>query len=314
MTFKEVALVIGASRGIGRQIAIDLAKNGYAVIVSAKSTSDASATHPFPPDPNSSASTISTVCREIVESGGTATAIPCDVRNHTDISSLISQAISTYGRIDVLIYNSGAIYHSSVLTTPLSRYMLMESVNPNGLYASIQSCIPHWRDQNWKARIIVICPPIYSRFFRGKTAYAMGKVGMSVLVQGLGMDVARMGEAAKEMAVTGLWPASAIESAATAHFSSPDEDLRHPSIFSDAILSILKAPVGDVNGVLTLDEDYLRDHDGVTDFSKYALVPGTTPRRIMPAKFPDLRVEEQDDEGARLDSAKKEKDGKLSKL
>ncbi|KAF7879235.1 hypothetical protein EAF04_000432 [Stromatinia cepivora] len=314
MTSKEVALVIGASRGIGRQIAIDLAKNGYAVIVSAKSTSDASATHPFPPDPNSPASTISTVCREILESGGTATAIPCDVRDHADISSLTSQSISTYGRIDVLIYNSGAIYHSSVLTTPLSRYMLMESVNPNGLYASIQSCIPHWKNQNWKARIIVICPPIYSRFFRGKTAYAMGKVGMSVLVQGLGMDVARMGEEAKEMAVTGLWPASAIESAATAHFSSPDKDLRHPSIFSDAILSILKAPAGDVNGVLTLDEDYLRDHDGVTDFGKYALVPGTTPRRIMPAKFPDLRVEEQDDEGTRLDSAKKEKDGKLSKL
>lgn len=128
------------------------------------------------------------------------------------------------------------------------------------------------------------------------------------------MDFSRMGEEGKEMAITGLWPASAIESAATAHFSSPDEDLRHPSIFSDAILSILKAPVGDVNGVLTLDEDYLRDHDGVGDFSKYALVPGTTPRRIMPAKFPDLRVKEQDDEGTRMDSAKKEKNGKLSKL
>ncbi|RAL58290.1 hypothetical protein DID88_006403 [Monilinia fructigena] len=100
------------------------------------------------------------------------------------------------------------------------------------------------------------------------------------------MDFSRMGIEGKGMAVTGLWPASAIESAATAHFSSPAEDLRHPAIFSDAILSILKAPVDDVNGLLTLDEDYLRDHDGVRDFSKYALVPGTTPRRIMPARFP----------------------------
>ncbi|KAF7853569.1 uncharacterized protein EAF02_011874 [Botrytis sinoallii] len=175
MPSQKVALVIGASRGIGRQIAIDLAKNGYAVIVSAKSTSDASTTHPFPPNPNSSASTISTVCREILEAGFTATAIPCDVRSHASISSIISQTISTYGRIDVLIYNSGAIYHSSVLTTPLSRYMLMESINPNGLYATIQSCIPHWKAQDWNARIVVICPPIYSRFFRGKTAYAMGK-------------------------------------------------------------------------------------------------------------------------------------------
>ncbi|QSS65711.1 short-chain dehydrogenase [Histoplasma capsulatum] len=50
---KPVALVIGASRGIGRQIAIGLAKGGYAVVVSAKTTSDASKTTPFPPDPNS---------------------------------------------------------------------------------------------------------------------------------------------------------------------------------------------------------------------------------------------------------------------
>ncbi|KAF7948710.1 hypothetical protein EAE96_007904 [Botrytis aclada] len=314
MSSQKVALVIGASRGIGRQIAIDLARDGYAVIVSAKSTSDASTTRPFPPNPNSSASTISTVCREILEAGFTATAIPCDVRSHESIFSLVSQTISTYGRIDVLVYNSGAIYHSSVLTTPLSRYMLMESINPNGLYATIQSCIPHWKAQDWNARVVVICPPIYSRFFRGKTAYAMGKIGMSVLVQGLGTDFSRMGSSGQNMAITGLWPAVAIESAATAHFSSADEDLRHPSIFSDAILSIVKAKTEDVNGSLLLDEDYLREHDGVSDFSKYALVPGTTPRRIMPMKFPDLRVEEQDDEGVRMDSAKKEKSGKLSKL
>jgi NAD(P)-dependent dehydrogenase (short-subunit alcohol dehydrogenase family) len=227
-TTQKVALVIGASRGIGRQIAVDLAKNGYAgtvphhithppsthnqltpnaVIVSAKSTSDAEACVPFPPDPNSNASTISTVCREIVSSGGTCVAIPCDVRSHASITSLVEQSIAQFSRIDVLVYNSGAIFHSSVLTTPLSRYMLMESVNPNGLYASIQACLPYWEKHDWKARIVVICPPIYSRFFRGKTAYAMGKVGMSVLVKGMAMDLQRMGEKGKDMAIVGLWPA-----------------------------------------------------------------------------------------------------------
>jgi hypothetical protein len=56
-----------------------------------------------------------------------------------------------------------------------------------------------------------------------------------------------------------------------------------------------------VNGELLLDEDFLRIK-GVTDFSKYALVPGSTPRRIMPTKLPDLTVAEQDDEGRRMDS------------
>jgi NAD(P)-dependent dehydrogenase (short-subunit alcohol dehydrogenase family) len=82
----------------------------------------------------------------------------------------------------------------------------MQRVNPEGLYATIQSCLPHFAKQNWKARIIVVSPPIYSRFFRGKTAYAMGKVGMSVLTKGLGMDFARQGRA--DMAITSIWPAA----------------------------------------------------------------------------------------------------------
>lgn len=75
-------------------------------------------------------------------------------------------------------------------------------------------------------------------------------------------------------------------------------------IFSDAILGMLRAPAAKVTGRLELDEDYLRTDHGVTDFSKYACVPGTSPRRIMPVTLPDLRVAEQDDEGKRMDSAK----------
>ena len=67
---------------------------------------------------------------------------------------------------------------------------------------------------------------------------------------------------------------------------------------------MLKAPAPAINGQLELDEDFLRKHGGVTDFSKYAVIPGTSPRRIMPAELPDLTVKEQDDEGMRADSSK----------
>ena len=73
---------------------------------------------------------------------------------------------------------------------------------------------------------------------------------------------------------------------------------------------MINAPVETINGLLDTDEDFLRKHSGVTDFSKYSLVPGTTPRRIVPAEFPDLTAAEQDDEGDRIDSAK-ERDSKL---
>jgi hypothetical protein len=67
---------------------------------------------------------------------------------------------------------------------------------------------------------------------------------------------------------------------------------------------MLRAPASSVNGRLELDEDFLRNDVGVTDFSQYSVIPGATPRRIMPAKFPDLAVAEQDDEGIRRDSTK----------
>ncbi|KAJ5122787.1 hypothetical protein N7448_003919 [Penicillium atrosanguineum] len=303
---QPIALIMGASRGIGRQVAIDMARNGYAVMLAAKTTSDASKTTPFPPDPNSSASTISTVEREIIESGGRAASVAVDVRDASQIQHAIDETVRVFGKLDVLVYNSGAIWWSSVENTPLKRFKLMQQINPEGLYATVLATLPQFERNGWKGRIVVVSPPIYSRFFRGKTAYAMGKVGMSVLVKGLAMDFKRQGR--DEMAITSIWPASSIESAATEFNKSDDKsykkDLRKPAIFSDAILEMLRAPHATVNGLLDTDEDFLREKCGVSDFSKYAVIPGSTPRRIMPEKFPVLEVAEQDDEGQRMDSTK----------
>ncbi|KAJ4144698.1 hypothetical protein LMH87_003571 [Akanthomyces muscarius] len=317
---KPVALVVGASRGIGRQVAVDFAAHGYAVVVAAKTVSDPSKPITAIPDPKSNESTITTVSYEIRQAGGDAHPVQVDVRSEDSVNSLIQQTIDKYGRLDVLIYNSGAIYWASVKDTPLKRFKLMQSVNPEGLYATVQAALPHLKASAGNhssssssggggGRIIVVSPPIYSRFFRGKTAYAMGKVGMSVLTKGLAMDFVREGLAAERgMAITSLWPAVAIESAATERMTklNPDEaaDLRKPTIFSDAMLAIVGAPADDVNGELLLDEDFLHDYCGVRDFRKYNVVPDSEPRRIMPARLPDLRVAEQDDEGKRVDSTK----------
>ncbi|KJZ72882.1 hypothetical protein HIM_07645 [Hirsutella minnesotensis 3608] len=324
---KPVALVVGASRGIGRQVAVDLARTGYAVVVAAKTVSapDQDRASSAAPDPNSPASTITTVAREIVEAGGDATAIPVDVRFEESVAELVSRTMSTYGRLDVLVYNSGAIFWASVPDTPLRRFQLMQRVNPEGLYAVVQAALPHLRRSAQastpppsspssssspadlaRGRIVVVSPPIYSRFFRGKTAYAMGKVAMSVLTKGLAMDLEREGRS--DMAISSLWPAVAIESGATQQFTrrNPDEarDLRRATIFADAVLAVLAAPAPLVNGQLLLDEDFLRDHAGVADFDRYSLVPGSSPRRIMPRRLPDLTVAEQADEGRRYDSTK----------
>ncbi|EAU34214.1 conserved hypothetical protein [Aspergillus terreus NIH2624] len=285
-TSKPVALVVGASRGLGRQIAIDLAKTGYTVVVAAKTTSNAEDTVPFPPDPNSSKSTINTVAREITDAGGTAFCVQVDVRDVAQVENMVSETVRLAGRLDVLVYNSGAIWWSSVANTPTKRFQLMQRVNPDGLYATVQAALP-----------------VFERFFSLRRT---GKVAMSVLTRGLAMDFVREGH--KDMAITSLWPATSTESAATEVTlkNSPRSkaDLRKATVFSDAVQGILKTPAETVNGLLALDEDFLRKYCGVTDFAKYAVVPGSNPRRIMPKELPVLEVAEQDDEGMRMDSTK----------
>lgn len=144
-------------------------------MLSAKTTSDASTVTPFPPDPNSSQSTINTVEREIREAGGHAATVAVDVRDAAQIQHAVEETVRIFGKLDVLVYNSGAIWWSSVENTPLKRFKLMQQVNPEGLYATVQAALPFFEKAGWKGRIVVVSPPIYSRFFRGKTAYAMGE-------------------------------------------------------------------------------------------------------------------------------------------
>lgn len=104
------------------------------MVVSAKTTSDAYTipSSEWPPDPNSSKSTINTVAREIEESGGSALALPVNTRDHASIDRLIKDVVAKLGSINVLIYNSGAIWWSAIETTPLKRYKLMQEVNAEG--------------------------------------------------------------------------------------------------------------------------------------------------------------------------------------
>lgn len=108
------------------------------VVISAKSTSDAyKSTLPFPPDPNSPQSTISTVEREIKEAGGEATAIPADVRNHSSVQHLIKQTVNVSEKsmsLSTLEYLSR--YEGYPLLTSRTR-ILISTLHTSGLTARI---------------------------------------------------------------------------------------------------------------------------------------------------------------------------------
>ncbi|KAI9352583.1 hypothetical protein BDR26DRAFT_910598 [Obelidium mucronatum] len=272
----KVAIVIGASRGIGAHIAAGLAAAGFAVVATGRAHSSRTAPTTAPPDFASPLSTAQSVCETInaetinATSGAAGVALPlaCDVCSGASIAALFETVAGCAGA-------------RRLAETPVKRYALMNSVNQGGLYAAVQAALPLFKKAK-RGRFLVVSPPIYSRFFRGKTAYADGE----------------------RIAITSLWPATAIQSAVTEVKNIPKEYLRHPRIFADAAVSILNEPPKTVNGLALIDQDYLRDYRGVSDFSQYRLVPNSEPPRMMPKRFPSLLVEEQEDRGFSVDEKK----------
>ena len=146
------SIVIGASRGIGRQVALTLATNGFKVGVAAKSTKES----------DRLPGTIYSVTEEIRQHGGHALALPCNVREEEQIEKSIHTCIEEFGHLDCLVYNAGAITWQKVAETPLKRFDMMTEVNIRGAYCAVQCVLPHFIARG-SGRILLVAPPIYSR-------------------------------------------------------------------------------------------------------------------------------------------------------
>src|SRR5438552_385957 len=120
MTLKDkVIFITGASRGIGREIAMRCARDGARIVIAAKTEQP----HPM------LKGTIHSVAQEIEELGGTAMPIPLDIRDEAAVYAAVAKVVSSWGGIDILINNASAIFLAPTLDTPMKRFDLMFSVN-----------------------------------------------------------------------------------------------------------------------------------------------------------------------------------------
>ena len=127
--------ITGASRGIGREIALRAAQDGANVVVAAKTAE---------PHPKLEG-TIHTVASEIERAGGKVLAIQLDVRDENAIAQAINLAAQTFGGLDILVNNASAISLTPTLATPAKRFDLMLGVNARGTFLCSQAAIPHLR-------------------------------------------------------------------------------------------------------------------------------------------------------------------------
>jgi citronellol/citronellal dehydrogenase len=267
----KTVFVTGATRGIGREIALRCGRDGANVVVTGKTSE---------PHPKLSG-TIHTVAREVEAAGGAALPVQLDVRDVDAVAAAVQQAAARFGGIDCLVNNASAISLTGTLDTPVKRLDLMLAVNLRGTFACSQACIPHLKKAA-NPHILTISPPLNMkpRWFKDHVAYTMAKYGMSMCTLGMAEEFRSSG-----IAVNSLWPRTTIATAAIeVHF--PEAILkasRKPAIMADAAYAILNRGSRGATGNFYIDEEVLRA-EGVTDFERYAVTPGA---KLYPDPFLD---------------------------
>lgn len=263
MSFKgKTAFITGASRGIGKAIALRLAREGANIVVAAKSVEE---------NPKLGG-TIFSAADEVKALGAEALAVQCDIRHEEQIQEAVDKAVARFGGIDILINNASAINLTPTEKTEAKRYDLMHGINVRGTFFVSKACIPHLRKGS-NPHILNLSPPINmdQKWFANHLAYTMSKYNMSMIAWGLSAELKK-----DQIAANTLWPRTTIATAAVQNLLGGEMLMkmsRTPEILADAAYYILRRPSASCTGNFFLDEDVLAE-EGITDLSGYSVVPG----------------------------------------
>lgn len=268
----KVIFITGASRGIGREIALRCAMDGAKIVIAAKTA------EPHP----TLEGTVFTTAAEIEKAGGQALPLVVDVRDETVVTDAIKKTVETFGGIDILVNNASAINLGSTLDIPMKRFDLIFAVNVRATFMCSKLCVPYLKKAA-NPHILNLSPPLSMKpkWFKKHVAYTMSKYGMSMCTLGMAEEFKSSG-----IAVNSLWPKTLIATAAISvnfpkiiyHAS------RKPAIVADAAYEILTSDSRKVTGNFFIDE-YLLKERGVSDFKQYAL------HSLIPL-YPDIFVDD----------------------
>lgn len=260
MSLKEkIILITGASRGIGRAIALKCAKEGAKALILAAKTAD-----PHP----ALKGTIHTVANEVQALGAEAYPYQINLRYSEEIEKMAEAIEKKYGMLDILINNASAIDLTPTEKISLKKYDLMHAINDRASFICAKTLLPLLKKSD-NAHILTMSPPIdlESSWFNHHTPYALSKFGMSLVTIGLSKEFGQDG-----ILVNSLWPEKVIATAAIA-VNFPQEVLKvslKADIMADAAFEIFTNPkVTPRTGHCFLDHEVLKMSGKNYDLSSY---------------------------------------------
>jgi citronellol/citronellal dehydrogenase len=179
----SVAVVTGASRGVGRATAVVLAGAGVHVVCTARSTASA---------PSKVPGTIEETVRQVQALGRRALAVRCDVSQQDQVEALAQRTLAEFGRIDILVNNAAANYWAPFADMPMKRWDLVMKVNLRGAVLCTKAFLPRMVQQR-SGRIVnvssgaAVDPEIAASYTM--LAYAVSKAGLEMFTRGLGLEL-----------------------------------------------------------------------------------------------------------------------------
>lgn len=171
----QVAIVTGASRGIGREIAIAFARSGAAVLLAARDREH-----------------LNQVAEIVTSGGGNALCVPTDVTQPAAVHALAKSAVAKFGRVDILINNAGTNYVSSLVLSNDERWKQMFEINVFGVYYCTKSVLP-FMIRAKSGRIINIASVAGVVGAAHNSAYSAAKAAVIGLTKSVALEVAKLG-------------------------------------------------------------------------------------------------------------------------
>jgi NAD(P)-dependent dehydrogenase (short-subunit alcohol dehydrogenase family) len=188
----NVAVVTGASRGIGRAIAVALAQAGADVVCTARSTE----AHPH----KVLTGTIEETTRQVQAIGRRAAAIPVDVSKEEEVEAMARRVLAEFGRVDILVNNAAVAAPGSFLEVPLRRWDLVMNVNLRGVWLCTRAFLPGMIERGSGCIINVSSYASHEEGFWG-LAYGVSKAALERFTTGLGAELSSSGIAVNALQI-----------------------------------------------------------------------------------------------------------------
>ena len=180
----RVAIVTGASSGIGRGIALELAREGAKVVVS-------DITEVPKQGKYHEQNTTTPTAAEIEKLGGEAVFVAADVSEESQVSDLVQAATDRYGRLDILVNNAGIYFDTGAVSTSSEDWDRLIGINLKGVFLGVKYALPHLR-RSPAGRVINIAS-VHSFGGGGGPAYASAKAGVLNMTRDTAVEAASDG-------------------------------------------------------------------------------------------------------------------------